>query len=160
MASLQHIVLNLHSGVWFSDPINNIFCRRGAIFISAIIAFASVLGSAFTQNWYQLLICRLLLGLGMGIKSSTTSVFASECAPAPIRGSLTMTWQLYVAFGIFLGLSANLAVVDAGDITWRLQLGSALIPALPLLATVYFCPESEEPFSTLCMVLISFCSRP
>lgn len=54
-----------------------------------------------------------------------------------------MTWQLYVAGGIFLGLSANLAVVNTGAIAWRLQLGSAFIPAVPLIATVYLCPESE-----------------
>ena len=106
-----------------------------------------MLGSAFTQNWHQLLICRLLLGVGMGIKSSTTSVFAAECAPASIRGALTMTWQLYVALGIFLGLSANLAVVDTGRIAWRLQLGSAFIPAIPLLLTAYFCPESKHLLS-------------
>lgn len=47
-------------------------------------------------------------------------------------------------FGIFLGFSANLAVMDFGDITWRLQLGSAMIPAIPLLLLIYTCPESES----------------
>ncbi|GKZ39874.1 hypothetical protein AbraIFM66950_001450, partial [Aspergillus brasiliensis] len=49
---------------------------------------------------------------------------------------------LYVALGIFLGFSANLAVINTGDIAWRLQLGSAFIPAVPLLLSVLFCPES------------------
>lgn len=52
-----------------------------------------------------------------------------------------MTWQLWTAFGIFLGTVANLAVKDTGAIAWRLQFGSALIPALPLLVGVFFCPE-------------------
>lgn len=43
-----------------------------------------------------------------------------------------------------LGFSANLAVKDTGDISWRLQLGSAFIPAVPLLIGVYFCPESPR----------------
>lgn len=51
-----------------------------------------------------------------------------------------MSWQMWTAFGIFLGTCANLAVKDTGDISWRLQFGSALIPALPLLIGVYFCP--------------------
>ena len=136
--------LSLSSGVWCADPINNIIGRRGAIFISACFCFFPVLGAAFTQNWVQLLVCRILLGIGMGVKSTTTSVLASENAPAPIRGALTMTWQLYVAFGILLGLSANLAVVNTGKIAWRLQLGSAFIPAVPLLAAVWFCPESTH----------------
>ena len=38
----------------------------------------------------------------------------------------------WTAFGIMLGFSANLAVYKVGAIAWRLQLGSAFIPAIPL----------------------------
>ena len=55
-----------------------------------------------------------------------------------------MCWQLWTAFGIFLGFSANLAVKDTGRLSWRLQLGSAFIPAVPLLCGVFFCPESPR----------------
>ena len=48
------------------------------------------------------------------------------------------------AFGILLGTSANLAVKDVGKIAWRLQLGSAFIPAVPLVIGIYFCPESPR----------------
>lgn len=51
---------------------------------------------------------------------------------------------MWTAFGIFLGFCANLAVKDTGAISWRLQLGSAFIPAVPLWAGVYFCPESPR----------------
>ena len=111
--------------MWCADPLNNLFGRRGAIFLSACFCLFPVLACAFTQFWVQLIACRILLGIGMGMKSSTTSVLAPENAPALIRGALTMTWQLYVAFGILLGLSANLAVVNTGAIAWRLQLGSS-----------------------------------
>jgi MFS family permease len=84
------------------------------------------------------------MGVGMGLKASTVSVFASECAPARIRGALVMSWGLWTAFGIFLGLCANLAVYKAGAITWRLQIGSAVIPAVPLLFGIYFCPGTLE----------------
>ncbi|KAK2770011.1 hypothetical protein FQN53_005711, partial [Emmonsiellopsis sp. PD_33] len=50
----------------------------------------------------------------------------------------------WTAFGIFLGTSANLAVKDTGDISWRLQLGSAFIPAIPLTFGIFFCPESPR----------------
>jgi MFS family permease len=55
-----------------------------------------------------------------------------------------MSWQVWTAFGIFLGTCANLAVVNVGDITWRLQFGSAFIPAVPLLLGIWFCPESPR----------------
>jgi hypothetical protein len=46
-----------------------------------------------------------------------------------------------------------LAVKDTGKISWRLQLGSALLPAIPLLIGIYFCPGMLHtlafPFSWL-----------
>ena len=55
-----------------------------------------------------------------------------------------MTWQMWTAFGIFLGFLANLAVYNTGNIAWRLQIGSAFIPAVPLAIFIYFCPESPR----------------
>lgn len=52
--------------------------------------------------------------------------------------------ELWTAFGICLGTAANLVVGKVGDIAWRLQLGSAFIPAIPLLVLIYFCPESPR----------------
>lgn len=131
-------------GCWFSDPLNNFFGRRGTIFVSANFCLLSVLGTAFTQTWAQCLICRLLLGVGMGAKASTVPIFAAENSPASIRGALVMSWQMWTAFGIFLGFCANLVVADVPKIGWRLQFGSAFIPAVPLVLGIYFCPESPR----------------
>ncbi|KAL8749747.1 MAG: hypothetical protein Q9199_007499 [Rusavskia elegans] len=147
-------------GCWLSDPLNFIFGRRGVIFFSAIFCLIPVIGSAFCQNWQQLFVTRLLLGIGMGAKASTVPIYAAENCPAAIRGGLVMSWQMWTAFGIFLGFCANLAVYKVGDIAWRLQLGSAFIPAVPLVIGVYFCPESprwyikkgryQDAFNSLC----------
>lgn len=80
----------------------------------------------------------------MGLKEVTVPVYSAENAPTIIRGALVMSWQLFVAFGIMLGFSANLVVVNTGDIAWRLQLGSAFIPAVPLIIGIYFAPESPR----------------
>lgn len=58
-------------GCWLSDPLNSWLGRRGTIFFSANFCLWPVLGSAFARSWMELLICRLLLGLGMGTKAST-----------------------------------------------------------------------------------------
>ncbi|KAM0746490.1 hypothetical protein T439DRAFT_132578 [Meredithblackwellia eburnea MCA 4105] len=131
-------------GCWLSDPLNNWFGRRGTIFITAIILVITPIGSAFTQTWEQLFVVRLILGLGMGAKGSTVPIFAAENSPAAVRGGLTMGWQLWTAFGIFLGFCANAAVARVGDIAWRLQLGSAFLPAVPLALCIFFCPESPR----------------
>lgn len=97
---------------------------------------------AVTQKWGELVATRVLLGIGMGLKEVTVPVFSAECAATNVRGGLVMSWQLWTAFGIFLGTCANLAVKDTGpNMAWRLQLGSAFIPAVPLVIGIYFCPE-------------------
>ncbi len=131
-------------GCWLSDPLNFYIGRRGTIWVAALFCFLPVLGSAFTQTWKQLFVCRLLLGFGMGAKGSTVPIYAAENSPASIRGALVMSWQLWTAFGIFLGTCANLALAHTGKNAWRLQLGSAMLPAIPLLIFIYFCPESPR----------------
>lgn len=139
-----NIILIYGSAGWISDPINNLLGRRHTIFIAAIFSLLSPIGQALTQSWGELIACRVLLGIGMGLKEVTVPVFSAEVAPTSIRGALVMSWQIWTAFGILLGTSANLAVKDVGKIAWRLQLGSAFIPAVPLVIGIYFCPESPR----------------
>lgn len=58
-------------GCWLSDPVNNYLGRRGTIFVSAIFCLITPIGGALSQNWEQLLITRLLMGIGMGLKGAT-----------------------------------------------------------------------------------------
>ncbi|KJA15452.1 hypothetical protein HYPSUDRAFT_72047 [Hypholoma sublateritium FD-334 SS-4] len=131
-------------GCWFTDPLNYYLGRRGTLFFCGIFCTLSVVGAGCSQTWPQLLVCRILLGIGMGPKATTSPVFAAENVPANIRGGLVMSWQMWTAFGIFLGFSANLALQGAGSIAWRLELGSAFLPAVPLVLGIYFCPESPR----------------
>ena len=85
----------------------------------------------------------------LGLKGATVPIFAAENSPPAIRGALVMSWQMWTAFGIFLGFCANLAVYDVGDIAWRLQIGSAFIPAVPLVLGIYFCPGILHHFASL-----------
>ncbi|KAF2246030.1 MFS transporter [Trematosphaeria pertusa] len=129
---------------WISDPINDLIGRRGTIFIAAIFSVLAPIGSGLTQHWGQLVACRVLLGIGMGLKEVTVPVFSAENVPANVRGGLVMSWQIWTAFGIFLGTVANLVVMNTGRISWRLQLGSAFIPAVPLVLGIWFVPESPR----------------
>ncbi|KAK2807921.1 hypothetical protein FQN50_005163 [Emmonsiellopsis sp. PD_5] len=130
-------------GCWLSDTINFFMGRRGAIMISAIFCLITPLGSAFVKTWQQLFVIRLILGIGVGIKGVTVPVFSAETSPAAIRGALVMSWQMWVSFGIALGLASNLIVFQFKN-QWRFQLGSAMIPAVPLVLGVFFCPESPR----------------
>ena len=141
--AMPYITICLFAG-WVSDPLNDLLGRRGVIFIAAIFSLLAPFGMAVSQTWGQLAACRMLLGIGMGLKEVTVPVFSAENSPAIIRGGLVMSWQIWTAFGIFLGTCANLAVGKTGAISWRLQFGSAFIPAVPLVIGVFFSPESPR----------------
>ncbi|ORY02196.1 and other transporter-domain-containing protein [Clohesyomyces aquaticus] len=117
---------------------NYYFGRRGTTFISAIFCLLTPIGGALCQTWVQLFITRFLMGIGMGLKGATVPIFAAENAPAQIRGAFVMSWQMWTAFGIFLGFCTNLAVYQVGPIAWRLQIGSAFIPAVPPTIDLYY----------------------
>lgn len=78
-------------------PLNYRFGRRGTIFVTCLFSFASCLGQAFVQSWPQLLVARLMLGIGIGPKSATVPVYSAECAPTNVRGALVMMWQVRTA---------------------------------------------------------------
>jgi MFS family permease len=132
------------SAAWISDPINNILARRGTIFLAAIFSLLAPFGMALSQKWGQLVAARALLGIGMGLKEVTVPVYSAESAPTNIRGGLVMSWQVWTAFGIFIGTCANLVFVHTGKIAWRLQYGAPFLPAVPLLLGIWFCPESPR----------------
>ncbi|EPS34365.1 hypothetical protein PDE_09329 [Penicillium oxalicum 114-2] len=134
---------------WIADPLNHRIGRKGTIFLGALFSLAAPILQALSQNWGQITGARVLLGIGMGIKEVTVPVYSAESVPTNIRGGLVMGWQIWTAFGIFMGTLANLAVANIGNIAWRLQLGSAFIPAVPLVVGIWFCPESPPAFESL-----------
>ncbi|CAO2648164.1 Nn.00g090860.m01.CDS01 [Neocucurbitaria sp. VM-36] len=132
------------ASAWAADPINNYLGRRGAIFATGLFCIFPVLAQAFTQNWQGLLICRMFMGFGMGIKISTIPVYSAELSPASIRGGMVTSFQLWVAFGIFVGQCSNLIFYRIGKNAWRFQLAAAFAPAIPIVICVWFCVESPR----------------
>ncbi|KAI0179707.1 hypothetical protein GGR52DRAFT_578273 [Hypoxylon sp. FL1284] len=129
---------------WAADPINNWIGRRGSIFVTGLFCIFPVLAQAFTHSWQQLLICRLFMGLGMGIKISVIPIYTAEVSPASIRGGMVTSFQLWVAFGIMIGTAFNLAFYRIGALAWRFQLAAAFVPAIPVVLLVWWCPESPR----------------
>lgn len=72
--------------VWLSDIVNHYMGRKGCLYMASIFLLLCPLGSAFTYSWKQLLVCRILLGIGIGFLEVTAPVFAAESAPQEIRG--------------------------------------------------------------------------
>ncbi|KAI9163778.1 Arabinose-proton symporter [Paramyrothecium foliicola] len=135
-------------GCWLNAPLNNRWGRRGTIAFSCFLACVTAFWQAACSSWISLLCARLVLGLAVGAKSSTTPVYAAECAPKSIRGALTMMWQMWTAFGIMLGFVVSLVFqhVDflGPNSQWRWMLGITGVPPMLVGAFIYCMPESPR----------------
>ncbi|VVT44594.1 uncharacterized protein SAPINGB_P000468 [Magnusiomyces paraingens] len=135
-------------GCALTGPLNNLLGRRGVIFLSCFIAGAASIWESFTYSWVQMFLARLLLGLGIGPKSSTVPVFSAECAPARTRGAFVMMWQMWTAFGIMLGFIVDVVFLPRGNLSetvaWRLMMGSTVVAPIFVCLQVYFVPESPR----------------
>lgn len=121
-------------GCWTAPFLNNLFGRKGTIFISCLFAIASSIWQMCTHSTWALFAARFIMGLAIGAKSSTTPAYSAECAPANIRGAIGTQWQMWTAFGIMLGLIVDVAFMNVhtpvwGEYSgWRIILGSTAAP--------------------------------
>lgn len=67
---------------------------------------------------------------------------------SPVDGVSSLT------AGIFLGFCANVIVKDTGRIAWRLQLGSAFIPAFFLMLGIFFTPGTSRRTSRPLLIVV------
>ncbi|KAL8710384.1 MAG: hypothetical protein Q9220_004985 [cf. Caloplaca sp. 1 TL-2023] len=137
-------------GCWLTVPFNSLFGRRGTIFITCLFSALACFWQAFTNTWWHMFIARFFLGFGIGPKSATVPIFAAETTPPRIRGALVMQWQVWTAFGVMLGYASDLCFFRVADqagvvgLNWRLMMGSAMLPAMVVVACVFMCPESPR----------------
>ena len=119
---------------------------RAALRVMGVLYVISAIGCAFAGPWWTFLAFRLLGGLGIGGSSVLGPVYIAELAPAKWRGRLVGLFQTNVVIGILLAYLSNAIVAHLihGDLTWRVELGVAALPALLFLAMLFTVPQSSR----------------
>ncbi|MBX0296888.1 sugar porter family MFS transporter [Haloarcula nitratireducens] len=131
------------TGGWLADAIG----RKRLIFAGGLLFFVGSAGMAIspTVNW--LIVSRFVDGLGIGFASVVAPLYISEIAPPEVRGSLVTLNQIAITGGQLVSYVTNFALarilLDAG-LTWRVMLGTGVIPAAILLLSIVFLPESPR----------------
>ena len=78
------------------------FGRRTMLMAGGLIMAigTALLGSSYTMG--QLIIGRIITGIGNGMNSSTARVYQSECSPASIRGALLTLQGTVTILGVVI----------------------------------------------------------
>jgi MFS family permease len=98
-----------------------------------LILAAGALASAFSPNYTFLLICRIILGIGIGGDYPVSATIMSEYSGKQSRGRMVGLVFAMQGAGLLVGpLLASILLASglSNNITWRLLLGLGTIPGL------------------------------
>lgn len=129
-------------GTLIAGPLADRYGRR---FIIAFASFVFIVGVGcilLAHSFLTMLLARLLLGLGVGIIAVAVPLYVAELVPAKNRGKYVTFFQLFLTFGIVLAYFVDLAFTPSGN--WRGMFSVVLIPALILLGSMFFLPETPR----------------
>ena len=129
-------------GALASSRTNEALGRRRTIMVAAVIVIIGTIAASYSPSFTLLVISRLVIGLGIGLSSSTVPTYLSELAPAKLRGAMGALNQIFIVSGILI---AFLVSYWLGPISaWRWMFAGAIVPAVVLFAGLWFLPESPR----------------
>ncbi|GAA5840759.1 hypothetical protein JCM11251_001691 [Rhodosporidiobolus azoricus] len=121
--------------------------RKKAVVVDNIILIIGVVVQvASVSAWYQVMIGRIITGLGVGALSAVVPLYQSETAPKEIRGTLVCTYQLMITAGILVAYCIGIGTryMDEGGASWRIVCGLTMLFSLILGIGILFVPESPR----------------
>jgi MFS family permease len=121
---------------WFADRFGRVRALTASVLVYSV--FTALCGLAETAP--QLLICRIMLGLGMGGEWASGAVLVAETWPAQNRGKALALVQSSWAIGYALGAAVVALVMPRFG--WRAVFFAGVVPAL---ITIWFRRGLREP---------------
>jgi sugar porter (SP) family MFS transporter len=141
-------------GAWYAGPLADRWGRVRTMQVAAVLLAVSALGSGLVVGVWDLVLWRLIGGIGVGVASVIAPAYIAEVSPAHVRGRLGSLQQLAIVLGIFMALLSDawLAGTAGGAAkplwlgleAWRWMFLVATVPALIYGALVFGMPESPR----------------
>lgn len=128
-------------GAYVFGAVSDRLGRRKGFFIPAVFTFSFGLLSAFAPNYGILLLCRMMVGLGLGGVPVAFSLFM-EFVPSQKRGFWLVMIELFWTAGSVMEAGLGWVVLPA--LGWRYLLAFSCIPLLLLLVLYPWLPESPH----------------
>ena len=152
-------------GVAFAGELSDRFGRKYSLIASGLLFSISAIGCALSGSHTELIIFRLIGGIGVGVASMLSPLYISEISPARVRGRMVALYQFAITMGILcayfanaymLNLSESLTSLNPDGIwyrlfveeVWRAMFGSEAIPALLFFVTMFLVPSSPRWLAT------------
>ena len=158
---VSSVLLGCIIGSATSGAVADRFGRKPVLLMSSLLLFVSAVGSMLAQSVAQLVIVRLIGGLGVGITAMASPMYMSEIAPAHFRGRMVSLYQLAITIGIVCSFYVNAVLLRYAENNstaaasgflhwvlaaqvWRGMFGAEAIPAILYMLLLFYIPESPR----------------
>ena len=136
------VLLGATIGAILGGRMSDRFGRRRVLLVTAMIFGIGALASALAPSPMILIVSRIVLGIAIGLSSTTVPVYLSEVSPPHARGWVVSLFQLAVTAGIVSAYLVDYAFASVGG--WRWMLGLAVAPAIIFGTGMFFLPETPR----------------
>lgn len=150
------------AGVAIAGRLSDYFGRKIVLLLSAVLFSVSGIGCMISGSISDLVIYRIVGGVGIGVASVISPLYISEISVARYRGTLVTLYQLAITVGFVGAYLVNYGISQYGaglketvettglwskvmvTENWRGMLGSETVPALLFFIALFFIPESPR----------------
>ncbi|KAJ8523514.1 hypothetical protein ONZ45_g39 [Pleurotus djamor] len=131
--------------------LGNRLLDRKTIAVGGVVMIIGAILQAASYSYAQMIVARVITGLGNGLNTSTVPSYHAETSPASKRGSLIMIEGSLITFGIMLSYWIDFAFFWAkgSSAQWRAPIALQIVLALVLVICVWFLPESPRWYPKL-----------
>jgi MFS transporter, SP family, galactose:H+ symporter len=136
------VLLGATIGAFTGGRFADRFGRRVTLIGTSIVFIAGAIICASAPSFAILVAGRVVVGLGIGLASTTVPVYISEVSPPAARGWQVSLFQLAITIGILAAYLVDYAFAKSE--AWRWMLGLAAAPGAILGTGMLFLPESPR----------------
>ncbi len=141
-------------GAWAAGRLADLRGRLVVMVLASVLFTVSAIGSGLAVGPWDLIVWRVVGGLGVGAASVIAPAYIAEISPASIRGRLGSLQQLAIVTGIFVALLSDFALAGVaggaaeelwlGREAWRWMFFVEAVPAVAYGLLALTIPESPR----------------
>ncbi|KAH8890198.1 general substrate transporter [Thozetella sp. PMI_491] len=138
-------LLGKFTGAIIVGPLTERFGHRYTMTFTCAVQIVGAIIQVTSFSAPQFVAGRFLVYTAVGLVENVVPTYQSEIAPAALRGFFVGSIQLCLTFGSLIAGIVNQAMSSKADNTgWQIATGIQGIPAVMILAGLYFTPDSPR----------------
>ncbi|MFW6371198.1 MAG: MFS transporter, partial [Bacteroidota bacterium] len=117
--TVSSFIVGVIIGNGLSGPISDHLGRKKVLIYTSVFFAVSAVTSALAQEFWFLIIARMIGGIGVGGALLIAPVYIAEISPPAIRGKMVSFNQLNIVLGISAAYFSNYFLLNTGENNWR-----------------------------------------